>query len=69
MLKQSGRAGGRALGNANVAGMRGVVDESVDVGLDEPHIIDGEELQQWFSDHDTPEVTVVERPALPQRNA
>ncbi|WP_155291608.1 hypothetical protein [Rhodococcoides fascians] len=52
-----------------MAGMRGVVDESVDVGLDEPHIIDGEELQQWFSDHDTPEVTVVERPALPQRNA
>ena len=51
-----------------MTGRRGGVVESVDVGLDEPHTIDGEELQQWFSDHDTPEVTVVERPALPQRN-
>nr|WP_143545523.1 hypothetical protein [Rhodococcus sp. 15-1154-1] len=49
-------------------GMRGVVDESVDVGLDEPHIIDGEELQQWFRDHGAPEVTVVTRPAQTQRN-
>lgn len=55
-------------GSANVSGMRGVVDESVDVGLDEPHIIDGEELQQWFRDHGAPEVTVVTRPAPPQRN-
>lgn len=54
------------LGNADVSGMRGVVDESVDVGLDEPHIIDGEELQQWFRDHGAPEVTVVPRPARPQ---
>lgn len=69
MLKQSGRAGGRALGNAIVTGRRGVVVESVDVGLDEPHIIDGEELQQWFRDQGATEVTVVERPALPQRNA
>lgn len=57
------------LGNANVSGMRGVVDESVDVGLNEPHIIDGDELQQWFRDQGAPEVIVVERPALPQRNA
>lgn len=56
------------LGNANVTGMRGVVDESVDVGIDEPHIIDGDELQQWFRDNGAPEVTVVTRPAPPQRN-
>ncbi|WP_072804142.1 pentapeptide repeat-containing protein [Rhodococcoides yunnanense] len=53
------------LGHANVSGMRGVVDESVDVGLDEPHVIDGEELQQWFRDHGAPEVTVVTRPERP----
>ncbi|WP_155295504.1 MULTISPECIES: hypothetical protein [Nocardiaceae] len=52
-----------------MAGMRGVVDESVDVGLDEPHIIGGEELQQWFRDQGAPEVIVVRRPALTQRDA
>ncbi|WP_155290312.1 hypothetical protein [Rhodococcus sp. 14-2470-1a] len=52
-----------------MTGMRGVVVESVDVGLDEPHIVDGEELQQWFRDQGATEVTVVKRPALPQRNA
>ncbi|MET4049522.1 MULTISPECIES: pentapeptide repeat-containing protein [unclassified Rhodococcus (in: high G+C Gram-positive bacteria)] len=48
------------LGNANVVGMRGQVDDPIDVGVEQPKILRGEELQKWFSDHGAPKVVVAE---------
>jgi uncharacterized protein YjbI with pentapeptide repeats len=38
------------LAGCNVAGATGRVDGPADVGADAPHLIDGDELREWFTD-------------------
>ncbi|WP_169914709.1 pentapeptide repeat-containing protein [Rhodococcoides yunnanense] len=49
------------LNGATVKGMRGDVTYPIDIGAEEPNILEGRALQQWFADNGAPEVVVLDR--------
>jgi uncharacterized protein YjbI with pentapeptide repeats len=46
------------LGGANVRAMTGEVRDPVDVGIDEPIVLQGQKLEEWFADNGAPNVVV-----------
>ncbi|WP_169914707.1 pentapeptide repeat-containing protein [Rhodococcoides yunnanense] len=52
---------GAKIGGADVENVTGDVTHAVDVGISEPRILVGSELQRWFIDAGAPEVVVLDR--------
>jgi uncharacterized protein YjbI with pentapeptide repeats len=46
------------LANCRVDGATGTVFGPIDVGVDSPRLLDGDDLQRWFTDHGAPLVEV-----------
>lgn len=56
------------LGGADVTSMTGEVSDPIDVGIVEPSVLQGVELQEWFVDNGAPEVRIVNSPLLRSMN-